>query len=182
MDLHVDRTVTPNAQPHRRILFSVRPKLEVELEKLIGDDVIEKVREPTSWVYPVVITPKRTANKIRLNMDMREANKAIPRTHTVMPTLEDITHELNGATVFSHLDMNHGYHQLEQEESSRDITTFSIHVGLYRCKRLNFGTRSTGGIVQDTVSSEITQDIPGCLNISDDILVYGKNQQEHDLN
>ena len=28
----------------------------------------------------------------------------------------------------------------------------------------------------------ITRDIPGCLNISDDILVYGKNQQEHDLN
>ena len=44
------------------------------------------------------------------------------------------------------------------------------------------GTRSAGEIFQDTVSREITQDIPGCLNISDDILVYGKNQQEHDLN
>ena len=32
------------------------------------------------------------------------------------------------------------------------------------------------------MSREITQDILGCLNISDDILVYGKNQQEHDLN
>ncbi|XP_022810383.1 uncharacterized protein LOC111347399 [Stylophora pistillata] len=28
----------------------------------------------------------------------------------------------------------------------------------------------------------ITRDIPGCLNISDDILVYGKTQQEHDRN
>ena len=64
------------------------PKLEAELEKLIGDDVIEKVEETTSWVSPVVITPKRTANKIRLNVDMREANKAIPRTHIIMPTLE----------------------------------------------------------------------------------------------
>ncbi|PFX29990.1 Retrovirus-related Pol polyprotein [Stylophora pistillata] len=113
---------------------------------------------------------------------MREANKAIPRTHTIMPTLEDITHELNGATVFSHLDMNHGYHQLELQENSRDITTFSTHIGLYRYKRLNFGTRSAGEIFQDTVSREITRDIPGCLNISDDILVYGKTQQEHDRN
>ena len=104
VDLHVDRTVTPVAQPHRKIPFSERTKLEAKLEKLIGDDVIEKVGEPTSWVSPVVITPKRTANEIRLNVDMREANKAIPRTHTVMPTLEDITHELNGATVLSHLD------------------------------------------------------------------------------
>ena len=144
VDLHVDHTVTPVAQCHRRIPFSVRPKLEAELEKLIGDDIIEKVEEPTSWVSPVVITPKRTANEIRLNMDMKEANKAIPPTHTVMPTLEDITHELHGATVFSHLDMNHGYHQLELEESSQDITTVSMHVGLYRYKRLNFGTRSAG--------------------------------------
>ena len=113
---------------------------------------------------------------------MREANKAIPRTHTVMPTLENITHGLNGATVFSHLDMNHGYHQLKLKESSRDFTTFSTHVGLYRYKRLNFGTRFASEIFQDTVRREITQDIPGCLNISDDILVYGKNQQEHDLN
>ena len=182
VDLHVDRAVTPVAQPHRRVPFSVRQKLEAELEKLLEDDVIEKVEEPTSWVSPVVITPKRTANEIRLNVDMREANKAIPRTHTIMPTLEDITHELNGAAVFSHLDMNHGYHQLELEENRRDVTTFSTHVGLYRYKRLNFGTRSAGEIFQDTVSREITQDIPGCLNISDDILGYGKNQQEHDLN
>lgn len=64
VDLHVDRTVTPVPQPHRRIPFSIRPKLEAELERLIRDDVIEKVEEPTSWVSPVVITPKRTANEI----------------------------------------------------------------------------------------------------------------------
>ena len=182
IDLHVDRTVTPVAQPHRRIPFSVRPKLEAELEKLIRDDVIEKVEGPTSWESPVVITPKKTPSEIRLNMDMRDANKAIPRTHIVMPTLEDITHELNGATVFSHLDMNHGYHQLELQENSRDITTFSTHIGLCRYKRIHFGTRSAGEIFQDTVSREITRDIPGCLNISDHILVYGKNHQEHDQN
>ena len=37
-----------------------------------------------------------------------------------MPIIDDIINELNGATVFSHLDMNHGYHQLELEENSRD--------------------------------------------------------------
>ena len=131
---------------------------------------------------PVVITLKRSSNEIRLNVDMREANKAIPRTHTVMPTLDDIINELNGATVFSHLDMNHGYHQLELKENSCDITTFATHVGLYRYKRLNFGTRSAGEIFQETVSKEITRDIVGCINISDDILVFGRNQKEHDLN
>lgn len=121
----------------------------------------------------------RTTNEIRLNVDMGEANKTIPQTHVIIPTLEDITHELNGATVFAHLDMNHGYHQLELQENSRNITTFSTHVGLCSYKRLNFGTRSAGEIFQATVSREITRDILGCLNISDGILVYRKNQQEH---
>ena len=182
VDLHVDPAITPVAQAHRRIPFSVRPKLEAELEKLEADDIIERVEKPTSWVSPVVITPKRSSNEIRLNVDMREANKAIPRTHTVMPTLDDIINELNGATVFSHLDMNHGYHQLELKENSRDITTFATHVGLYRYKRLNFGTRSAGEIFQETVSKEITRDIVRYINISDDILVFGRNQKEHDQN
>ena len=90
--------------------------------------------------------------KYRLNVDMREGNKAIPRTHTVMPTLNDIINELNGATVFSDLDMNRRSHQLELKENSRDITTFATHVGLYRYKRLSFGTRSAGKIFQETVS------------------------------
>ena len=111
---------------------------------------------------------------------MREANKAIPCVHRVMPTLDDIIHELNGATVFSHVDMNHGYHQLELKENSRDITTCATHVGLYRYKRLNFGTKSSGEIFLKTVIKEITRDIPGCINISADILVFGKGQEEHD--
>ena len=81
--------------------------------------------------------------------------------------------------------MNHGYHQLELKENSCDITfcdtcrSLQVHVGLYR---LNFGTRSAGEIFQETVSKEITQDIVGCINISDDILVFSRNQKEHDQN
>ena len=54
------------------------------------------------------------------------------------------------------------------------------NVGLYRYKGLNFGTKSSGEIFQDTVNKEITCDIPGCSNIGDDILVFGKGQEEHD--
>ena len=67
--LQANPTITPVAQAHRRIPFSVRPKLEAELEKLEADDVIERVEKPTSWVSPVVITPKRSSNEIRLNVD-----------------------------------------------------------------------------------------------------------------
>ena len=52
VDLHADPAITPVAQAHRTIPFSVRPLLEVELEKLEADDIIERVEKPTSWVSP----------------------------------------------------------------------------------------------------------------------------------
>ena len=54
VDLHVDPAITPVAQADRRIPFSVRPKLEAELEKLDADDTIERVEKPTSWVSSVL--------------------------------------------------------------------------------------------------------------------------------
>ena len=66
----------------------------------MADDTIEKVDKPTSWDSPVEITLKRSVDEIRLNVEMREANKAMSCVHTVMPTLDDIIHKLNGATCF----------------------------------------------------------------------------------
>ena len=86
VDLHVDPAILPVAQPHRR------PKLELELEKLMADYTIKKVHKPISWVSPVEITLKRFVNEIRLNVEMKEANKAIPCAYTVMLALDDITH------------------------------------------------------------------------------------------
>ena len=60
VDLHVDHSVEPVAQPHRRIPFSVRPPLEKELLKFEEEeDIIEKVEKPTGWVSATVITPKK---------------------------------------------------------------------------------------------------------------------------
>ena len=77
---------------------------------------------------------------------MRQPNKAIQRERHSMPTLDELIHDLNGATMFSKLDLRAGYHQLELNAESRYITTFSTHVGLFRYKRLNFGINSASEI------------------------------------
>ena len=40
-------------------------------------------------------------------------NRAILRERHLTPTIDDLIHDLNGATVFSKIDLNSGYHQLE---------------------------------------------------------------------
>ncbi|XP_028406801.1 uncharacterized protein LOC114529243 [Dendronephthya gigantea] len=143
--LHIDSDVQPKQQPHRRIPFHIRKDVEAELQRLEELDIIEKVDEPTPWVSPVVVVPKKTG-AIRLCVDMREANKAVRREKHLMPTLDELITDLNGATVFSTLDLTSGYHQLELDPASRHITTFSTHIGLRRYKRLMFGINAASEI------------------------------------
>ena len=98
-----------------------------------------------------------------------------------MPTIDDLVADLNGAAVFTTLDLSSGYHQLELAEESRHITTFSTHLGLRRYKRLLFGINAASEIFQNTIE-ELLTGLPGCKNISDDIIVFGKDQATHDAN
>jgi hypothetical protein len=110
---------------------------------------------------------------------MTEANKAIERERHITPTLDDILSDLDGAMVFSALDLAHGYHQLELDEESRFITTFSTHVGLWRYKRLFFGVNSAAEVFQNAIRQTLAG-LEGAINVSDDILVWGRSMEEHD--
>ena len=89
-----------------------------------------------------MVVPKKGQNKIRICIDMRAANKAIKRKRHLTPTLNELKTILSGTNVFSKLDLNQGYNQLELAEESRYITTFATHLGLYRYKK-NFFFVST---------------------------------------
>ena len=97
------------------------------LEKLIEleeNDIIEKVEGPTTWGCSLLIVPKRDGD-IRIIIYMRVANQAIKRERHPIPTVEEIVQEMSGACHFSKLDLRSGYHQLELDAASREITTIS---------------------------------------------------------
>ena len=135
---------------------------------------------PTPWVSPIVTPPKpKDPDKVRICVDMRQANTAIQRERHLTPTMNDVIHELNGARVFSKLDLNKGYHQLELHPDSRYITTFTNHLGLRRYKRLSFGISSAAEVLQNAICQSL-HGIPGVKNLIDDIIVYGASQIPHD--
>ena len=183
LKLHIDESVPGSTQPHRRVPFHTRKKIKAELEKLMERDIIERVQnEPTPWISPLHVVPKpNTPGEIRVCVDMREANQAVQRERHLTPTVDELITEFNGSKVFTRLDMNVGYHHIELAPESRHITTFSTHLGIFRYKRLNFGISSAAEIFQDIIRQTIC-DLNGVINMSDDILVHGEDQAEHDKN
>ena len=66
--------------------------------------------------------------------DSRSINTPIERERYPMNTIEDLIADMNGSKIFSKIDLNKGYHQLEHAPKSRYITTFATHRGLDRHK------------------------------------------------
>ncbi|CAB3997330.1 Hypothetical predicted protein, partial [Paramuricea clavata] len=178
--LHIDPNVKSVAQPERRIPFHIREKVTHEMDKLTEQGIIEPYSGPTLWVSTLVVVPKpKNPEETRIFVDMRMPNTAIIRERHPMPTADELIHKLNGAKVFSKLDLRHGYHQILLAPESRYITTFRTHKGLHRYVRLNYGTSAASEVFQYAISQAIAG-IDGVVNISDDILMFGKTQLDHD--
>jgi hypothetical protein len=179
LKLHINEDIKPVVQSVRRIPYGLRKKVEDKITELERMDIIEKVDGPTSWVSPVVVAPKPSGD-IRICVDMRMANVAVERERHPIPTVDEVLAELNGATIFSKIDLTLGYHQIELDLDSRDITTFATHMGLYRYKRLMFGINAAPEHYQRIIRN-VLQDCEGVQNISDDIIIHGKTQEEHNV-
>ena len=103
--LHQDDSVQPVAQPLRQIPFSRRQKVTGKLKQLEGQDVIEKVNVPTSWINPLVVVENRNGD-IRICLDMRQANRAILMVKHPVPTVEETLQEISEAKVPGKLHLN----------------------------------------------------------------------------
>ena len=142
LQLHMDPSVTPVAQKPRRVPFALCEKVSEKIKDLIEKDIIEEVPGPTTWASPIVVSTK-VSEDIRLCVDMRVANTAIQRERLPIPTVDKALEDLNGSAVFTKLDFNWGFHQIELAESSRNVTTSCTQDGLYRYKWLSFGANAT---------------------------------------
>ena len=170
--------VIPVVHPPRKVPASLREKLKNELDDMEKNEIIAKVDEPTEWVNSLVIVEKPDG-KLRLCLDPRNLNKAIKREHYQLPTFDEISTRISGATLFSKLDANHGYWQIPLDEESSLLTTMNTPFGRYRFKRLPFGIHSAQEVFHKRINQAF-DDIDKVETDIDDILVWGQTKEDHD--
>ena len=160
----------------------MKKQSKAEIQKLLDQDFIEPVNSSPEWVSPLVCVPKKNGD-VRLCVDMRKANTAIIRNYYPIPTLDEILYEVNGAKIFSKLDLAQGYYQIVLDEKSREITTFSTPQRLFRYKCLIFGAKNAFENFKKIVETNITHDMcstcDDVFKIGNDIISHATNQDEH---
>jgi len=112
---------------------------------------------------------------------MHRANEAIVRERLPIPTVDEVLESLNGSTVFSKLDLRWGFHQIELEPNSRDITSFATDDGIFRYRRLSFGVNAAPEKYQHIITQTMAG-LKGVANIAGDLVVHGQDSEEHDRN
>ena len=83
------------------------------------------------------------------------------------------------AKVFSKFDTSSGFWQLQLDEQSSELTTFNSPFSRYKFNRLPFGISSAPEVFQKAMN-QVFEGLDGVAVIVDDILVWGKDDQEHD--
>ena len=175
--LTIDKNVAPVIQKPRHTPYHLRDKIEEKIKILLDDDVIRPAQSPISWVSSLVPVLKPNGD-VRITTDSRAANEAIKRTHHPMPTPDDVTMMVNGATHFTKLDIKESFYMLELAEECRYITAFRTHIGLFEFNRLNMGINAATEIFQQAVE-RILAKLPKTRNMIDDILIWGTGQEDH---
>lgn len=127
--IKIDKSVPPVRQAFRRIPIPLEKLTLLKLKELEEQDIIERVNEASEWVSPMLIK-RKTANEVRIIIDLREANKAIVREVHPLPTMEQMICRLKGSKYFTKFDIKQAFHQLLLHEECRYITTFISPLGL----------------------------------------------------
>ena len=177
--IKVDDSVTPVVHPPCKLPATLRDRVQAELYDMESKGIIKAVNQPTAWVNSTVVNEKRSG-RLRICIDPRDLNKAIRRGHYQLPTQQEIISRLTGAKFFTKLDATSGFWQMSLDEESSYLTTFNTPFGRYRFTVVPFGMVFAQEVFHKTVHKKFN-DIPGCETDIDDILIWGRTIDEHDL-
>ena len=140
--------------------------------------VISPISQPMEWCAGMVVVPK-PGGKVRICVDLTRLNENVRREQHILPAVDQTLAQIAGAKVFSKLDANSGFWQVSLAPESRPLTTFLTDLGPYCFKRLLLGIRSALELFQ-CYMSKVLEGLEGVVCLVDDVLVYGKDQEQHD--
>jgi predicted aspartyl protease len=161
----------------RPVPYALKKGIEDSLDKLVEQGIYTPVPY-SEWAAPIVPV-KKDDGEIRICGDYKlTVNPAAECDVYPVPKTEDLLATLNGGEKFTKLDLRQAYQQLELDEGSQKLCTVNTHKGLFQPSRLQYGIHTAAGIFQREMERRLTA-VPCTIVRVDDILITGKNDEEH---
>ena len=152
-------------------------ELKVQLQDLLDKGFIRPSVSP--WGAPVLFVKKKDGS-MRLCIDYRQLNKVTVRNNYPLPRIDDLFYQLQGASVFSKIDLRTGYHQLKIKDEDVSKTSFRSRYGHYEFIVLPFGLTNAPAAFMDLMNRVFKPYLDSFIIVFiDDILIYSRSREEH---
>ncbi|KAI5151809.1 hypothetical protein ENBRE01_2401 [Enteropsectra breve] len=164
---------------YRNIPAAEIKKVEKELDILLENNYIEPSN--SAWSNPLRIVPKK--DRVRITCAMQALNNLVEDDNYTVPKIQEIINNTQGKKFFTVVDMRDGYYQIKLRPEDKHKTAFYFKNRLYQWTRMPQGFKNSPAVFQRVMDCVLQKYIgTKCEVYLDDVIIYGKNEEEHDKN
>jgi hypothetical protein len=178
-DLAID--LKEGVKLHHRPLYSMTELESQTLKKWIDKELAAgKIRRSESEAGAPVMFVKKADGSLQLVVDYRCLNEVTRKNVYPLPRQDDLMAQLQGAKLFTKLDLQWGYNNIQIREGDEYKTAFRTKYGLFETLVMPFGLTNAPAAFQHFMN-DIFRDMLDTKVVIylDDILIFSKDKASH---
>ncbi|WVZ63408.1 hypothetical protein U9M48_013042, partial [Paspalum notatum var. saurae] len=177
-DVFPEELPAPIAKRQYRVAPKEQELIKENIDELLGKGFIWPSSSP--WAFPVLFVDKKDGSR-RMCVDYRALNDVTIKNKYPLPRIDDLFDQLQGACVFSKIDLRSGYHQMKIRPSDIPKTAFITRFGLYEYTVMSFGLTNAPAYFMNLMNKVFMEYLDKFVVVFiDDILIYSKTEEEHE--
>jgi hypothetical protein len=151
--------------------------LKKYLNKNLKKEYIQHSINPAGT--PILFILKKDRN-LRLYINYRSLNKITIKNRHPLPLIREILNRLNGAAIYTKLDLKKAYYKIRIKKEDEWKTAFKTRCGHFEYKIMPFDFANTPATFQAYINKALTDLINiSCVTYLNNILIYSINRAEH---